>query len=217
VNKHPQCAKVKVSFPQMLSLAVPLFFGASLCNVLAAGPIQSTTVTTRPVIVLGSNPDWTKISGVQANVLIRVQADGAVKFGPLSTTDTAVAGVEGNLFFKWIQGIFGGNWEQTISNPSRNPQMMKHVLGTSGAVNFDQGGIWIKVVKRASGQQAVPTALYYYWEKLYDPKGMTFNCPVDVYAKAHDGGRDPESRASYRDNTGSYTVWLLLSRSRKVH
>ena len=49
-------------------------------------------IYTRPVIVWGNNPNWTKIAHVPAHTILRVYADGAVKFGPLSTTDTASRG-----------------------------------------------------------------------------------------------------------------------------
>jgi hypothetical protein len=152
----------------------------------------------------------------KANVLIRVYADGAVKFGPHSSTDTAVAGVEGNGFFKWLQGTFGGEWEKTIASPSQYAGMIKNAFGRSEPVNFDQGGVWIKILNHATGQPIAPANLYYYWDKALNAFGFSASTDVDVYAKAHDGGRNPESTSSYNDNTGFYRVWLGLAKPEPV-
>jgi hypothetical protein len=37
---------------------------------------------------------------------------------------------------------------------------------------------------------------------------LSFEKADEVYAKAHDGGPDPENTRDYQDNTGYYRVWL---------
>jgi len=105
-------------------------------------------------------------------ILIRVRAEGAVKFGPHSSTDAAVAGVGGNGFFKWLQGTFGGEWEQKIANPRQYPDIVRNALGTSGPVNYDQGGVWVKFVKK-SGEVMSPPNLYLGKAFKFLPKHMT--------------------------------------------
>ena len=153
-------------------------------------------VYTRPVVVWGNNPDWTKIAYVPAHTIFRVYADGAVKFGPLSTTDTAIAGVEGNRLFKWIQQ----GCDQRISKISKSPR----------PVYFNQGGVWIYIVNHRTGQTARTPDLYYYWAKTLNIVDKRFDIGIDIHAKAHDGGRDPGSRRDYNDNTGYYRVWIEL-------
>lgn len=173
-------------------------------------------VDTRQVTVMGNNPQWTRVAGVQANTLIKVYADGTVKFGPRSSTDTAEAGVEGNSFFAWTQGIFGSDWESQIANPSNYPNMVKRAFGTSGNVNFNQGGVWIKIVDADNKEPIAAPNLWYYWAATLNKAGFMADRQVVVYAKAHDGGRDPEATSSYDDNTGSYRVWLQLSKPERV-
>jgi hypothetical protein len=164
---------------------------------------------THPVVICGNKPDWTKVATVHAHTLFRVYADGTVKFGLFSTTDTAVAGVKGNRLFSLIQTAFGpsprinGTYPSTTFNSSGQPR----------AVNFNQGGIWIKIADPATGQSVIAPELYYYWDRYLTSSGICFSKTVQVYAKAHDGGRDPESTRDYQDNTGYYRVWLGLTPS----
>jgi hypothetical protein len=46
----------------------------------AIAQVPTEANETMHVKVIGSNPAWTKISGVEANTLIRVNASGAVFF-----------------------------------------------------------------------------------------------------------------------------------------
>jgi hypothetical protein len=131
-------------------LSAAIFYAVTIAAAFAQSPPNPPpSVNTPPVIVMGNNPGWTRVSGVQANVLIRVYADGAVKFGPHSSTDTAVAGVEGNGFFKWLQGTFGGEWEKAIASPSQYAGMIKNAFGRSEPVNFVVG-----VSERGQSRQA---------------------------------------------------------------
>jgi hypothetical protein len=43
--------------------------------------------------------------------------------------------------------------------------------------------------------------------------GVMFDKDVDVFARVHDGGKDPNNFdvAAYSDNFGHYPVWLILS------
>ncbi len=73
-------------------------FVAVLVVFVSASLAGAQVQTSPPVIVMGNNPHWTRIAGVLKGWTIKVLADGAVKFGPRSSTDTAEAGVEGNSF-----------------------------------------------------------------------------------------------------------------------
>jgi hypothetical protein len=188
----------------------------ALPQALLAQSPPPPSVFTPPVLVMGNNPKWTRITGVQADTLIRVFADGAVKFGPRSSTDTAVAGVEGNGFFRWLQGTFSGQWEKVVTTPSAYAGMIKNAFGRSEPVNFDQGGVWIKIVDHTTGEAIAAPNLYYDWNSALNVTGFSSDRDVYVYAKAHDGGRNAESTDSYNDNTGYYRVWVGLAKPERV-
>src|SRR5262249_45230608 len=86
-------------------------------------------------------------------------------------------------------------------NTSENPRV----------VNFNQGGVWIKIVNPATGQSVIAPELYYYWDRDLNSSGVYFNKTVELFAKAHDGGRDQESTRDYQDKTGYYRVWVGLT------
>jgi hypothetical protein len=163
-------------------------------------------VYTHSVAIWGNNFHWTKIATVHPHTLIRVYADGSVKFGFCSTTDTAVAGVEGNRLYSWLQRTFGADSRTKRVHPSSN----SNTAAEPKPVNFDQGGVWIKIVDRATGQTITAPELYHYWDRVLNSVGFSSDKMVDVYAKAHDGGQDPESVRDYQDNSGYYRVWLGL-------
>jgi hypothetical protein len=68
--------------------------------------------------------------------------------------------------------------------------------------------VWIKVVKKGTNQPYIQTQLYYFWAHYINSYGLPVTEDVDLYAKAHDGGRNPESRNDYGDNKGAYTVTI---------
>jgi hypothetical protein len=183
---------------------------------IAQAPTEANETT--HVKVIGSNPEWTKISGVEADTLIRVNASGAVFFGPHSKTDTAVAGAKGTWLFQRLQSVLGGDWEKKIGNPSEYPALIKNAFAVGGTVNFDHGGVSIKIVSRATGQPISPPNLYFYWATLLNLLGFMSDSDVDVYARAHDGGKDLDNPRlqDYQDNTQAYTVWLVLSKPPRV-
>lgn len=183
---------------------------------ITAQPVAPSPHFTQPVVVFGNNPKWTKITGVQSNTLIRLHAKGSVKFGPRSSTDNANAGVEGNSLFKWTQGIFGSDWEKQISDPRQYVSTVKKAFGVHGEVNFNQGGVWIKIVNRKTGEEIAAPNLFYYWEKVLNRPGFMSAIDVDIYAKAHDGGKNSDSTDSYDDNTGHYEVWIEITKPEPV-
>ena len=168
-------------------------------------------------MVPGNKVEWTKISGVEANTLIKVRADWDVNFGGLfSTSDSATAGVEGNALLEFLQRVFPSNWEDVVANPKKYPELIKNAFIQKKPVNFNQGGVWIKIVNRNTGGIVVPGTLYYYWANCLNKFGLMSDSAVDVYAKAHDGGKNPDDTGSYGDNTGTYKVWLELAKPSKV-
>jgi hypothetical protein len=184
----------------------------------AGSSIGQTPQQSVPTIVMGNNPNWTRIAGVNQGWIIRVGANGAVKFGPRSSTDTAEAGVEGSSFLKWTQGVVpSSDWSGFLKNPHNYPDILKSLGGNRGPVNFNQGGVWIKITDPA-GQEIVPANLWYYYSVKggFNDDGLNLGQDVIVWAKAHDGGRDPESRDSYNDNTGAYHVWVQIAPAPKI-
>jgi len=183
---------------------------------------QPATQETRHVAVTGNNSQWTKISGVEAKTLIRVSAIGKVDFGGIgSTWDDANAGVTGSTVGRWAESIFGGgglamilSGDPALFTAKVNKDIMK-AFQSQGDVNYDQGGVWIKIVSRSTGK-AENTNLYYYWDQIYNKVGFMSDSDVDVYAKAHDGGRQPGNTGGYGDNKGSYEVWLRLEKPARV-
>jgi hypothetical protein len=165
--------------------------------------------------VQGNKSGWTYIGTANKGSLLRVHASGKVDFGCTFCTcvDSATAGVEGKslIFVK----AFDGLKQQLAAVPTLNPveaaqkniNVMKSIFGSTKQPNFDQGGVWIKVVKK-NGAPYIATQLYYFWEHGdgINKYGLHINEVVDVYAKAHDGGKSPDSTKSYGDNHGAYTV-----------
>jgi hypothetical protein len=100
-----------------------------------------SSIYTHPVIIWGNNPHWTKVTTVPARAVIRLYSDGAVKFGHCLTTDTAVAGVEGNLFFSGIQKAFQCGERAKSARQSGYASSNSVALGGPKRVNFNQGGV----------------------------------------------------------------------------
>jgi hypothetical protein len=177
---------------------------------LAICPTVSWAVT-----VQGNNSHWTHIGSVKSGSVIRVVASGTVDFGCMfgGCVDGAGAGVTGSslVFVKLLDG-FKQQIEATLTlNPVESIQKqinaVKSTFGSTHQPNFDQGGVWIKVLKK-NGQPYIATQLYYFWEHGdgINKHGLPINEDVDVYAKAHDGGKNPESTSGYGDNKGAYQV-----------
>jgi hypothetical protein len=170
---------------------------------------------TARVIVPGTDPSWTRIAVVPTNTVVQVRAMGTVKFGILSTTDTASAGVESNPFLQRLKMLLRGQAEEQIGSEAKDPTM-EDFRRTSRQVNFSQGGVWIRIVSLGEHNELMPPNLYYYWEKFYNDAHLKFPVPIEVYAKVHDGGKLAEGcHSAYADNVGSYTVWLDLLMDRK--
>ena len=122
-------------------------------------------------------------------------------------------------------GCFSGFnqfWEaigkKKIGNPAEYPAVIKNAFAVGGPVKFDHGGVSIKIVSRATGQPISPPNLYFYWATLLNLLGFMSDSYVDVYARAHDGGKDLDNPRlqDYQDNTQAYTVWLVLSKPPRV-
>lgn len=162
-------------------------------------------------VVFGNNSGWTRVAGVQAGYTFQIYAEGTVNFGCMfdGCIDGPTAGVNGNAVWRAIQGV---SIEQIITNPQSFPDQVKRLLTSQGAVNFDQGGVWIKITDVA-GNEVLPINLYYYWANCYNKVGgVKFTQNVIVWAKPHDGGRSPHSTSGYGDNKGYYSVWLELQK-----
>jgi hypothetical protein len=165
--------------------------------------------------VKGNNSGWTLIGTVQKGSIMKVRASGKVDFGCKFCTcvDGPTAGVEGKslTFVK----IFDTLKQQTDAAKTLNPfdaaekniNALKRLFGSTHQPNFDQGGVWIKVVTK-NGTPYLATQHYYFWEHGdgINKYGLPINEDVDVYAKAHDGGKSPDATKSYGDNKGAYTV-----------
>jgi hypothetical protein len=212
-------ASVHALKSQVLALAFALL---SLVSPAVAGNSRSVQpIQTDPVPIEGRNYQWTKIATVQANTLIQVKADGQVYFR-LGSDDDAVAGVEGQMFrgswFQNLRDMCGYGWEEKIVNPSRYPHLVRCVFTTKQRVNYNQGGLWIKVVYRDGGQPVIPTQLFYYWQNIYNKPGFACAKDVIVYAKAHDGGKDADKfrAGDYSNNRGCYRVWLSVTRRKSI-
>ncbi len=169
------------------------------------------------VTVMGNNRNWTRIYGVKANYAIKVAASGIVDFGCAfgRCKDNATAGVTGNKFLKFLSE-FGKSLIEITTQPWKCVSQIKQMFKKRGPVNYDQGGVWIKITD-IGGNELTATQLYYYWHNVYNKVGgVCFSRDVIVWAKAHDGGRNPESTSSYGDNKGYYQVWLVLTENQKV-
>ena len=172
---------------------------------------------TGKVTVKGNNRNWTRIYGVKANYAIKVLASGIVDFGCMfgRCRDSSTAGVTGNKFAKFVTD-FGKSLIEITTQPWESVNQIKQLFKKRGPVNYDQGGVWIKITD-IGGNEVTAIQLYYYWHNVYNKVGgVCFSRDVIVWAKAHDGGRNPESTSSYGDNKGNYQVWLVLTENKKV-
>ena len=168
--------------------------------------------------VQGNNHNWTHIGKVNKGAILRVLASGTVDFGCFACTcvDSVEAGVEGKslVFVKLFDGLKQQIDAAMTLNPveavQKNINAMKSVFGSTHQPNFDQGGVWIKVLKK-NGTPYIATQLYYFWAHGdgINKYGLPIDEDVEVYAKAHDGGKNPDSTSSYGDNKGAYNVSLF--------
>lgn len=161
--------------------------------------------------VKGNNPAWTYIALVKNGSVLRITASGIVDFGCnfCSCVDSATAGVTG---YKDTLQEVTQKLNALIVPPGEDPLVTnKRILDVyrknyaSTKTNYDQGGVWIKVVTKGSAPY-IGTQLYYFWANSINKKGLPITEDVYVYAKAHDGGKSPDSTKSYGDNKGAYTV-----------
>ena len=196
----------------------------TILTILSVGQVFSKS--TRKIIVKGNKSTWTKIATIRGGRLIKVFATGKVNFGCLfnACIDDAMAGVNGNGAWSWIQGNLEplkdtilkgiknpGHFLSVLKN-NKNPKniinKVKNLFRVKGKpVNFNQGGLWVKITDK-DGKVIDNVELYYYWGKFYNKYGKPCEEKVTVWAKAHDGGKNPESRSGYGDNTGFYVVWI---------
>lgn len=186
--------------------------------------------------VPGNNPEWTLIARDPAGSVIQVRADGVVDIGCAHgrCVDGPAAGVTGafqSFFAFWISSgpdatAVLTDYVRKLSQLERQPRAQaavlkagdfdrfieaaldpfKQALQTTCTANYNQGGVWIKVVKNS--KPYVGTQLYYDWENGINIKNMGpyVSGEVTVFAKAPDGGKNPESKSGYTDNPGSCTV-----------
>jgi hypothetical protein len=169
--------------------------------------------------VQGSNHNWTLIGTVKQGAILRVYASGTVDFGCFACTcvDSATAGVEGkSLVFVRIFDSLKKQADAVMTvNPvqsaQKNLSALRGLFGTTQQPNFDQGGVWIKILRTKGGTPYFGTQLYYFWEHEngINKYGLPINEDVQVYAKAHDGGKNPEATGGYGDNKGYYSVSLF--------
>ncbi|HYA14860.1 MAG TPA: hypothetical protein VEF33_11025 [Syntrophales bacterium] len=186
------------------------------------------------VEVKGNNNKWTFIGSVQQSSVLKINASGKVDFGCKfgECKDTAVAGFTGSflgfqssddssmgvmmktaeteIFFETFEFAMKIAYQQ--NNPCLAYQTAINYFGKTQSPNYDQGGVWIKVVKK-TGSPYIGTQLYYFWAVQHgiNEFGLAINEDVDVYAKAHDGGRSRDATKSYGDNKGSYQVTIASS------
>jgi len=169
--------------------------------------------------VKGNNHNWTFIGSVNKNSVIRIHASGKVDFGCSFGTcnDDAFAGVTGKseefmkLFnsFKSEIEVARRNVTDPIQLTSKTLGVIAKYFSNSHEPNYEQGGVWIKILKR-NNVPYIGTQLYYYWavQGGINEYGLPINEDVNVYAKAHDGGKNPEATKGYGDNKGSYNVTI---------
>lgn len=165
--------------------------------------------------VKGNNSGWTHIGTVAKGSIMKIHASGKVDFGCkfCRCVDSATAGVEGKTLV--FVRIFDDLKQQMDAAKTLNPieatqkriNALKRLFGSTHQPNFDQGGVWIKVVTK-NGTPYLATQLYYFWEHGdgINKYGLPINEDVVVYAKAHDGGKSPDATKGYGDNKGAYTV-----------
>jgi hypothetical protein len=166
--------------------------------------------------VPGNKKEWTHIATVPKGSILRVHANGTVNFGCrfCRCVDGAGAGVTGKslVFVKIFQTL--KNELEAVVTPNPADKMKKHMdvyrknFGRTHEPNYNQGGVWIKVVKKHGGAHYIPTQLYYFWiaNNGINRMGLPINEDVDVFARAHDGGKNSESTGGYGDNSGAYMV-----------
>lgn len=162
--------------------------------------------------VKGNNNNWTLIASVKKGSVIKIHASGVVDFGCRGGTcrDNATAGVTGNKAGALLDGLkLDLALIKTVGDPYLIYGVFKKTFSTTYSSNYDQGGVWIKVLTK-NGSPYIGTQLYYYWahDKGWNKYGFPINEDVDVYAKAHDGGKGPDGSKGYGDNKGSYTVTI---------
>ena len=184
----------------------------ALCGTDSWGACKGITTAGN---IKGDVSQWTHVGTVKKGSIMRVRASGKVDFGCAfcRCVDGPTAGVEGKslAFVK----IFDTLKQQTDAAKTLNPfdaaqkniNALKNLFGTTHQPNFDQGGVWIKVLKK-NRTPYIATQLYYFWEHEggINKYGLPINEDVDIYAKAHDGGKSPEAMKNYGDNHGAYTV-----------
>ncbi|MCX7024911.1 MAG: hypothetical protein NT080_09850 [Spirochaetes bacterium] len=182
--------------------------------VLALGT-QVPGQATGKVEVPGTRSGWTLIGRVPKNVTFKVQAEGYVNFGCRANAciDGAGAGATG-----WkdrarvviaVAGVASFTTAQlaAIGTLSHDQLFNKHSkdlvkMAMSGyGTDYDQGGLWVKVVAANSSELLLPVNLWYCWLNIFNPAyGVCFtDRDVLVYGKAHDGGRSPEARSPDQD------------------
>jgi hypothetical protein len=170
------------------------------------------------VEVKGNNPYWTHVGtvNVKQGMVIRIHASGRVNFGCRfdACNDLATAGVTGSTAASVLK-VFTGQITPLrlllppypIDQATQLWRVINQNFFVTRSPNYDQGGVWIKILKK-NGQPYTGTQLYFWWAQSegINKYGLPILEDVNVYAKAHDGGTNPESTKSYGDNTGSYMV-----------
>ena len=169
--------------------------------------------------VQGSNKNWTHIGTVKQGAILRVYASGVVDFGCVfcGCVDSALAGVEGKslvfvrMFDSLKQQADAVMTVNPVQSAQKNLNALRGLFGSTQQPNFDQGGVWIKILRKKGGTPYLGTQLYYFWEHSggINKYGLPINEDVEVYAKAHDGGKSPEATGSYGDNKGYYSISLF--------
>jgi len=151
------CARALLLRASLLWRIGPFVFTGIL---MALSPTSTAQKVTRPVALVGSNSNWIVVAPVPRDHVIQVFAVGEVKFGLFSTTDAPDAGVDGNPVFRLWQSL------------SHGPQRTSHSLRYP--VNFNQGGVWIKIVAQRSAREAIAPTLYYYWQHFFNFQDVRF-------------------------------------------
>jgi hypothetical protein len=201
-------------------MIIVLCFGICLvmCETYSWGACGGVTSTGN---VQGKNSNWTYIGTVAKYSQIRIQASGKVDFGCklCGCVDGPTAGVEGKT--QSIKSALNNLKKQITTMPKildplqeakSKYNAIKNIFGAPQKPNYDQGGVWIKVVTK-SGAPWIAPQLYYFWE--HGDGINTYGLPVfedvNVYAKAHDGGKSPDETKGYGDNKGAYNVTIKSS------
>ena len=158
----------------------------------------------------------------------QIQAQGDVDFGGPGQSDNVGAGVTGNELVAWLRGLNFGAIEEAVSwlaevvedvaADSINGNQwhwITYINSNAGKVNYDEGGFWVAITKDnnppSTSNVICTPALYYWYLQLYKQNlNVAYGQKVVVWARAHDGGRDPfkPKVADFKDNKGYYTIWL---------